>query len=265
MGLLDELGFSGKSPDTNYGLLGEPERHAFSSEQQKAPYGVIKYGNKIFVGSPHGSEIPLSKGLLNEIQHAAKNKRVFFEGNGGDIEPNSKIFGNKENYAGSWDDGFAKNIKGYPSDFLYTLFTNVSDNKQDQHLVNVKKNIFDSILNAQSKVGFFKDRKFDQNTLNDFLSRASDENIDFVKLSKLQATPENVKEFLRFGENAMWPENWQDYPNNAGKMAQRAENMRNQYLMQQPAGVYVMGAGHLNEIKQMNPFVQIIGGEKAGE
>ena len=45
------------------------------------------------------------------------------------IQPNIKLFGNKNSYKGSWDDEFVKSIDGYPMEFMSPLFSNVKENK----------------------------------------------------------------------------------------------------------------------------------------
>ena len=49
----------------------------------------------------------------------------------------------------------------------------------------------------------------------------------------------------------MWPdEGWENYPNPAGKLAQRANEMRQEFLLSQPGGVYVVGSDHLQALKK---------------
>lgn len=233
---------------------------------RSAPYGLIETKNKIIVGSPHGQLTELSPDLQEKVKNYAQKDGVFYEGSGGDIESNAPLFGKKESYKGSWDDHFSKSIKDYPSDFLYTIFTNIEQNKQNQHLINEKDSIKNQILKAQDKVGYFKDRQFDPKTLQKFLIDASDNDVDFNAMSNLPATKENVGRFLSVGEKKMWPENWQEYPNNAGKIAQKAENFRNDFIVNSPeSGVFVVGSGHINELKNKYPQLNVIGGEKSQE
>jgi hypothetical protein len=234
--------------------------------REYAPYGFIEHNNKIIVGSPHGKATELSSDLQDKVKQYATDNGLYYEGVGGDINNNKNLLGDKSSYAGSWDDNFAKNIKDYPSDFLYTIFTNVDTNNQAKHLINEKNSIGSAILNAQQKVGYFKDRKFDDATLQKFLTDASDDDVDFAAMSQLPATKENVKRFLSVGEQKMWPENWQKYPHNAGKIAQKAEELRNDFIMNsKEPGVYVVGSGHINELKNRYPDLNVIGGEKSQE
>ena len=51
----------------------------------------------------------------------------------------------------------------------------------------------------------------------------------------------------------MWPSNWEQYPNRAGKIARAATvDTRDQYLATRKAGVYVVGAGHLKAVQNIS-------------
>jgi hypothetical protein len=64
---------------------------------------------------------------------------------------------------------FQKTIKGYPPEFLYTVFTNTEVNKQENNLTKPGMTILEAINKAQDKVGYFKDRKFTAQTIQKFL------------------------------------------------------------------------------------------------
>ena len=50
----------------------------------------------------------------------------------------------------------------------------------------------------------------------------------------------------------MWPSNWEQYPNRAGKIAKAATvDVRDQYLATRKAGVYVTGSGHLKAVQNI--------------
>jgi hypothetical protein len=50
----------------------------------------------------------------------------------------------------------------------------------------------------------------------------------------------------------MWPRNWKQYPNKAGKIAKAATvDVRDQYLATRKAGVYVTGSGHLKAVQNI--------------
>lgn len=233
--------------------------------KSEAPYGVIFDGaNKVYVGTSHGTSIVLSDELKEKILKVAKEYGVWYEGNGGDISSNIKLFGNKKEYKGSWDDLVADTLDGYPIPFMAVMFANVDVNHQDKKNISPNKSIFDSLLSHQDKVNYFKDkRKYDAEQLTKFLKQASEKGVDFLELSKLPATEDNLKKFFKSGEKLTWPPNWTEYPNKLGKMVKQSEDIRNGFLLKQKAGVYVVGAGHLIELKKMKKSLKMIGGEKA--
>jgi hypothetical protein len=231
------------------------------AKKSEAPNGVIFDGSdKVYVGIEHGNPITLSDELVNKIKTIGEEHGYYYEGSGGDRKNVKKYFGMK--YKGGWDDGFIKSIKGYPVEYLYTLFTNTNVNKQKENLPKENSTIFDSIINNQKKFSYMKDRQYDEKTLTKFLEICSEHDKDFIKMSKEQATKENTNKFLDAGEKLMWPKNWEEYPNKAGKLAKKVEDARNKYLLDQESGVYFMGSGHLLDIKDMKKSLKIIGGEK---
>ena len=81
---------------------------------------------------------------------------------------------------------------------------------------------------------------------------ASEGKYDFLKMSQQPATQENLTRFLKAGEALMWPSNWEQYPNKAGKIAKAATvDVRDQYLATRKAGVYVTGSGHLKAVQNI--------------
>jgi len=205
----------------------------------------------------HGIKPSFSLRTKETLKNIANKHGVWYEGFGGDIDDLKSFFGDKRNYKGSWDDLFAQSIKGYPVEFLYTLFTNTKENKQEKYLVNPKKTIFDNILENQKNIGYFKDRSFNKETLEKFLKSASDTDCKLYDWSHYPATRVNVSKFIKSGEAKMWPKNWQEYPYNAGKFAKKAEEKRNKFLMSLSSGVYVMGEDHLTELKKIDGSLKV--------
>ena len=238
----------------------------FMREQTEdlAPQGVIFKGDKVaYVGAEHANSIKLSDELLSKVKVIGNKYGYWYEGSGGDANTNSKTFGPKSSYRGSWDnDGFNKEVKGFPYEFIYTLFANTEVNGQKKSITDPTLTIFDSILINQKKFSYFKDRKFTAEDLTKFMSSASEKNVDFIELSKQKATKENVNSFIDKGEELSWPKNWEEYPNNAGKLAYKANRARDEYLAKQESGVYFAGAGHLKELLKVNKTLKLIGGEK---
>jgi hypothetical protein len=91
------------------------------------------------------------------------------------------------------------------------------------------------------------------------LRRISESDADFVEMAKEKATQANVEKFLSAGEELMWPdEDWEDYPNKAGKMAKKANSQRQMFVANQDSGVYVMGSDHIEEIQKIKPGKKIV-------
>jgi len=236
----------------------------FISEQKKseAPRGVIFDGNKVFVGKAHMEPLVLSDELVEKIKEIGDKYGYWYEGSGGDV-PTTTGFNNKSKYEGSWDHEFKKTINGYPPEYLYTIFANTKVNHQRDNLLNPSISIFDSIMKAQKKVSYLKNRELDDSTLKKFLSMCSEKDVDFLKLSELPATKENVNMFLNKGESLSWPKNWKEYPNKAGKLAKKVEDARNTFILNRKTGVYFAGSGHLIELLRLDDSLKMIGGEKA--
>jgi hypothetical protein len=188
----------------------------------------------MFVGQEHGKKTALP----DNVKKMVEKYGAYYEGAGGDKSDAIK-------YQGSWDDKASKEVKGYPKEFLYTLFTNSNVNNQKKNLTQPDKTIFDSALAAQGKWGYFKDRKFDADTLKQFLSASG-----MLDKSKQPATESNVKKFIDEGEGLMWPKNWEEYPNPAGKLAQKASEYRTNWLKSQKEGVYFVGSDHMKELNK---------------
>jgi hypothetical protein len=194
---------------------------------------IISPSNTLaYVGLTHGSkeEIPA------KIKQIASKHGAWYEGDGGDKLPGIE-------YRGSWDELASKEVKGYPKEFLYTLFTNSNENDQKHILTSPDKTIFDSALGAQGKWGYFKGRKFDANTLKEFLKSAG-----MLEDSGRPATKQNVEKFIDKGEALMWPKNWEEYPNPAGKLAQLANGYRDKWLRSRTDGVYFVGSDHIKSL-----------------
>jgi hypothetical protein len=222
---------------------------------------IFVNNKKAYVGIEHGESVSLSRSDAKRLMQIVSQHGAYYEGNGGDISAIKEI--PKSAYRGSWDDLFAKKVKGYPPEFLYTIFTNTEENNQKKYLVSQDKTIFEMILKAQDKIGFFKDKKFTSDTLSKFLQDISESDKYFLPMSREKATQANVEEFLSAGEELMWPDDdWEDYPNKAGKMAKKANSQRQMFVANQDSGVYVMGSDHIEEIQKIKPGKKIAASNK---
>lgn len=186
----------------------------------------------LFVGQVHGK----GAAIPPETKAAIDKYGAWYEGSGDDRLPGIK-------YQGSWDDKLAKDVKGYPKEFLFVIFTNTAVNKQKEILVGTGT-IFDRLLKMQSQYGYFKSRKFDDSTLTTFLKEMGG---TYLKNSKAEATKENVAAFIGNGEKDMWESG--NTP--AKKMADKANKYRDMWLLSQPKGVYFVGSDHLKDLKRL--------------
>jgi hypothetical protein len=184
----------------------------------------------IFVGQEHGKKISLPP----QLKAATERYGAWYEGAGGD-----KIQG--VSYKGSWDDEIAKDVSGYPRHFLFVIFANTNVNNQKQILVG-SGTIFDRILRTQGSFGYFKKKRFSEDALSNFLKEMGDE---YLKLSRAQATKENVSKFIDKGEKDMWESG--NTP--ANRMADKANKYRDMWLLSRPKGVYFVGSDHIKNLE----------------
>lgn len=186
----------------------------------------------LFIGQVHGKGVAIPP----EAKAAINKYGAWYEGDGSDKVPGIK-------YQGSWDDALAKDVKGYPKEFLFVIFTNTAINKQKEILTG-SGTIFDRLLKTQEQYGYFKSRKFDADTLTAFLKEMGG---TYLKNSKTEATKENVAAFISSGEKDMW----ESGSTPAKKMADKANKHRDTWLLSQPKGVYFVGSDHLKDLKAL--------------
>jgi hypothetical protein len=202
--------------------------------------------NLVFVGQEHGKSVDLPK----NIRDIAEKYGAYYEGSGGDKMP-------QMGYRGSWDDAAANSVEGYPEEFLYTLFTNTDVNRQ-QDALKGKGSIFENILKNQKKFGYFKNKDFDERTLRSFLKRVGD---NVLSRSQMDASEENVRDFLSMGESLMWDRDNTE----ARRMADKANSFRQDWLLSQPSGVFFVGSDHIQDLKQKaKPIEKNRGGKVKG-
>ena len=246
-----------------------PSAYASGRLVQCRKKGAANYGNKsegvaegslnesavflnpttVVVGQAHGQPLELSPDTLKKIQDIAAKHGAWYEGNGTD---RSYTKGQIDRYVGSWDDEVAKSASPNDPKWLYVLFANVDENNRVQRVgVDPKDTIFNRLL-AGAQDNSFQGIGYTAQALQKFLQMASEGKYDFVKMSQQPATQENLTRFLKAGEALMWPSNWEQYPNRAGKIAKAATvDVRDQYLATRKAGVYVTGSGHLKAVQNI--------------
>lgn len=205
--------------------------------------------NAVVVGQAHGQPLDLSPETLKKVQAIAAKHGAYYEGNGADV---ARTRGVIDRYVGSWDDEVAKTASPNDPKWIYVLFSNVDDNNRVQRVgVDPNQTIFKRLM-ATAQDNSYQGMGFTPQALRQFLQMASQGQYDFVAMSKQPATEQNLTKFLKTGEALMWPSNWQQYPNRAGKIAKAATvDARDQYLATRKAGVYVVGIGHLPAVQNL--------------
>jgi hypothetical protein len=239
-------GYSGEGDGGGDGGGGESV-----SENSSSKSNVIFLNDEtVIVGQEHGKKLKLSPDEVEKIKDIANKHGAWYEGNGMDKEFTKGII---DDYKGSWDDDLlSPKIKGYPSPFLYVLFSNVKENDTIKGKIGFdpKSTIFDRILDTQPSTNYFPDRKFDANSLEKFLKSVSEGPHDFVKMSQAPATEQNITKFFTLGEKLMFPDNWEEYPYRAGRIAKSVNDLRDKFLATRKRGVYVAGSDHLKAVQQ---------------
>jgi hypothetical protein len=239
-------GHSGEGETGGDGGGGESVRENSADK----PNVIFLNDNAVVVGQEHGKKLKLSSDDAEKIKLIADQHGAWYEGNGMDKELTKGII---DDYEGSWDDDLlSPAIKGYPAPFLYVLFSNIKENDTVKGKIgsDPDSTIFDRILNTQPSTNYFSDRKFDADTLRKFLKSVSERPYDFVQMSQAPATEQNVTKFFKLGEKLMWPNNWEEYPNRAGRVAKSVNDLRDKFLATRKRGVYVAGSDHLQAVQQ---------------
>jgi phage gp37-like protein len=238
------MGLTGKQ---KYGTQNVKEQGV--AEGKLVESAVFLNPTTVVVGQAHGQPLELSPNTLKQIQAIAAKHGAWYEGNGTD---RGYTKGQIDKYVGSWDDEVAKTANSNDPKWLYVLFANVDENNRVQRVgVDPNDTIFNRLL-ATAKDNSFQGIGYTSQALQKFLQMASEGKYDFVKMSQQPATQENLTRFLKAGEALMWPSNWEQYPNKAGKIAKAATvDVRDQYLATRKAGVYVTGSGHLKAVQNI--------------
>ena len=230
-------------------LILEDELEKSTTECFLKESAVFLNPTTVIVGQAHGQPLELSSNTLKQIQDIAAKHGAWYEGNGTD---RTYTRGQIDKYIGSWDNEVAKTASSNDPKWLYVLFANVDDNNRVQRVgVDPKDTIFNRLL-ATAEDNSFQGIGYTSQALQKFLQMSSEGKYDFVKMSQQPATQENLTRFLKSGESLMWPSNWEQYPNKAGKIAKMATvDVRDQYLATRKAGVYVTGDGHLKAVQNI--------------
>lgn len=220
------------------------------------------------IGVEHGKNFELSQDLIQRISKI-NNLKFYAEGIAAkqpDAEPGmipfmQKFFPKHKIESESWDDITEKNGKGTanPNNNIYWMFANHEANKLIEKLYsnNTNGTILDALSNAKS---FPKNVPTDINKRKEWISyhltKAGFGNI----LSKKFSFPV-LKKLMVDVEYSVYPN--QQYPSDSylGKLVHKVELERNStiYQLMSHGGCCFAGAGHLIELKQQFPDLEIIG------
>jgi hypothetical protein len=246
------------------------ERAADSKRRKKvysgknyAPQGVIICSDKkAFLGMEHKTPPELSDDLIAKLKDISKHG-LWYEGDGGDIPYTEHLFGPKRNYSGGFDDNLDKmKFSAHPPEFISALFSNLPPESIADYIVG-NGTILEAMHAAGNKISSLKDGPAPtKEIIKSFLRSISNpmHRLDFLKMANELATKENAEYFIKVGAEEMWPSNWKNYPNPAGKIAKKANDYRDTWLASKsPNGLYVIGAGHLIAIAEYGKY-KIIGG-----
>ncbi len=226
-------------------------------ESSSDPTGVVTHGNKIIVGVEHGVPFSTSDSQLKtKIQQYGTEHGFYYEGKPGpDIKQSDLGLHDVSDYKGGFDEirlqqqKKSQNIKPHN---LSLIFGNVDTNWDNGISDHFKSGtVFDGIHSwARSHFGDFVTPEHVSGLL-----KAASENTNHDFLSLAKKTPSTGgKQFLGKIEKIAWPDNWATKKRTAGpeKLVDAETRERDEHLIHHmPAGVYVIGGGHLDSIKKV--------------
>ena len=226
-------------------------------ESSSDPIGVVTHGNKIIVGVEHGVSFSTSDSRLkSQIKKYGRKHGFYYEGKpGADIKQSDLGLKDVSDYKGGFDkirlqqQKKSQNIKPHN---LSLIFGNVDINWNNGISNHFKSGtVFDGIHSwARGHFGDF----VTTNHVSDLLKASSENtNHDFLSLAK-KTHSTGGKQFLGKIEKIAWPDNWATKKRTAGpeKLVDAETRERDEHLIHHmPAGVYVIGGGHLDSIKKV--------------
>lgn len=232
-------------------LRGETGPMPAPTEAQSGNGSVLSSpdGRLMIVGVQHGASPDIPGQMRDRIRSVGEQQGFYYEGNGGDRDPVAHAFGDLA-YRGSWD-AMVTAPASNRAPFLYTLFSNPPSAMAGMvdRLAQPSGTIADSLYANRDHISHEAVRgQLTRDDITEFLRRSG-----FEGDANKPASRENIQGLLQRGEAQMWPDNWQDFPNPAGKLAQEAESHRLQSVIDRGAGVYFMGRDNLPLMQRLNP------------
>ena len=223
------------------------------------PEGVLFHKDKIIVGVKHEIPIRISDSQLKtKIEQHGTKHGFYYEGKPGpDIKQSDLGLHKVNDYRGGFDEmrlqqqKRSQNIKPHN---LSLIFGNVDTNWNNGISNHFKTGtVFDGIHSwARNHFGDFVTHDHVSGLL-----KAASENTGHEFLSIAKNTPAtNGKKFLGKIEKIAWPNDWATKKRTAGpeKLVDAETRERDEHLIHHtPAGVYIIGSGHLKSIKKIIP------------
>lgn len=228
-----------------------------SESEEVDPEGFLFHGNKIIVGVKHEVPIKISDSQLKtKITEHGLKYGFYYEGKPGpDINQPNLGLKSVDDYSGGFDEmrlqqqKKSENIKPHN---LSLIFGNVNTNWDNGISDHFKSGtVFDGIHSwARSHFGDFVTPEHVSGLL-----KAASENTgtDFLKTAKKTKATDG-KKFLKGIEKIAWPDDWATKKRTMGpeKLVDTETRERDEHLINNtPAGVYLIGSGHLKSIRNI--------------
>ena len=204
-------------------------------------------GETMMVGVNHNAKFTVPAKLAAIILATGNKNGFWYEGGGGDKAKIAEKLG-PISWSGSWD----RLIKSESSDFYYALFSN--SKAGTEALINRVSDPTATILTALDKAG---DRivhealhkKTSPTKLIEFLRGCGGGLLAMAE--KMPAKKPEMLAFIRRGEELMWPDNWRDSPNSASRIANQANRIRLDAIINR-RGVFFLGSDHIPTLRLMS-------------
>jgi hypothetical protein len=205
----------------------------------------------VFVGVRHGATFTAPATVATYIRQVGNKVGFWYEGGGGDKAKIEQRLGPIK-WAGSWDDF----VKSDSSDFYYALFSNSKEGTAAlvDRVADPAETILQALDNAGHRIAHEAlHGKTTPAKLADFLRKCGSGLLTTAE--KTPATRAALLAFIRRGEALMWPFNWRSSPNAASRVANRANELRLEAILDR-AGVFFLGRDHITTLQDMSPSLR---------
>lgn len=196
---------------------------------------------QVLVGVVHDKALVLPAASVAEVKRIGDRSGYWYEGNGADKAAAEKAIPGIR-WRGSWDDLVP--APGKPDAFYYTLFANSdAGSRKVVAMLTGAGSIEAQLVKHADKWAHEVIRGHtDKASVLRFLAACG---AGLSADAQKPATAGNLAAFIRKGGAAMFPSNWKDWPNPAGKVARQALTLRMEAVERKGAGVFFVGADNL--------------------